>query len=106
MKDLLGREDQILVEGESRTNPDRFQGRTRTNRLVLIAANERWRGELLPVRLTEFSITEEAFDHLDGPVIRVTGPDIPAMPFSPNLEKYFLVNPEKVVAAIEQLAAY
>ncbi len=31
----------------------RFQGRTRTNRLVLIEANERWRGELLPVRLTE-----------------------------------------------------
>jgi tRNA-2-methylthio-N6-dimethylallyladenosine synthase len=50
---LLGREDEILVEGESRTNPARFQGRTRTNRLVLIEANERWRGELLPVRLTE-----------------------------------------------------
>ena len=53
MKDLLGREDEILVEGESRTNPKRFQGRTRTNRLVLIDANERWRGQLLPVRLTE-----------------------------------------------------
>ena len=44
---------EILVEGESRTNPNRFQGRTRTNRLVLIDANERWRGRLLPVRLTE-----------------------------------------------------
>lgn len=53
VKDLLGREDEILVEGESRTNPNRFQGRTRTNRLVLIEANERWRGEILPVRLTE-----------------------------------------------------
>jgi len=53
VKELLGREDEILVEGESRTNPARFQGRTRTNRLVLIDANERWRGELLPVRLTE-----------------------------------------------------
>jgi 2-oxoisovalerate dehydrogenase E1 component beta subunit len=51
-------------------------------------------------------ITEEAFDDLDGPVVRVTGPDIPAIPFSPPLEKYFLVNPEKVVTAIEQLAAY
>jgi tRNA-2-methylthio-N6-dimethylallyladenosine synthase len=50
---LLGREDEILVEGESRTSARRFQGRTRTNRLVLIEANERWRGELLPVRLTE-----------------------------------------------------
>ena len=53
VKGLLGHEDEILVEGESRTNPNRFQGRTRTNRLVLIDANERWRGQLLPVRLTE-----------------------------------------------------
>ena len=53
MNELLGGEDEILVEGESRTNPARFQGRTRTNRLVLIEANERWRGKLLPVRLTE-----------------------------------------------------
>ena len=50
---LLGRDDEILVEGESRTSDKRFQGRTRTNRLVLIEAHERWRGELLPVRLTE-----------------------------------------------------
>jgi tRNA-2-methylthio-N6-dimethylallyladenosine synthase len=49
----VGTEDQILVEGESRTSDRRFQGRTRTNRLVLIEANERWRGEILPVRLTE-----------------------------------------------------
>jgi tRNA-2-methylthio-N6-dimethylallyladenosine synthase len=53
LRSLIGQEDEILVEGESRTNPARFQGRTRTNRLVLIEANERWRGELLPVRLTE-----------------------------------------------------
>jgi tRNA-2-methylthio-N6-dimethylallyladenosine synthase len=53
VKRLLGHEDEILVEGESRTNAARFQGRTRTNRLVLIEANERWRGQLLPVRLTE-----------------------------------------------------
>jgi tRNA-2-methylthio-N6-dimethylallyladenosine synthase len=53
VKELLGREEEMLVEGESRTNDRRFQGRTRTNRLVLIEANERWRGEILPVRLTE-----------------------------------------------------
>ena len=50
---LIGREEEILVEGESRTSDRRFQGRTRTNRLVLIAANERWRGEILPVVVTE-----------------------------------------------------
>jgi tRNA-2-methylthio-N6-dimethylallyladenosine synthase len=53
VKELLGREEEMLVEGESRTNDRRFQGRTRTNRLVLIEANERWRGEILPVRLME-----------------------------------------------------
>ena len=53
VKSLIGQEDEILVEGESRTNAKRFQGRTRTNRLVLIEANERWRGQLLPVRLVE-----------------------------------------------------
>jgi len=50
---LLGTEDEILVEGESRTSDARYQGRTRTNRLVLVEANERWRGQLLPVRLVE-----------------------------------------------------
>ena len=66
VKELLGREDEILVEGESRTNPARFQGRTRTNRLVLIEANERWRGELLPVRLTEST----GFTYYAEPVLR------------------------------------
>jgi tRNA-2-methylthio-N6-dimethylallyladenosine synthase len=49
----LGSEVEILVEGESRTNPARYQGRTRTNRLVLIEANERWLGQILPVKLVE-----------------------------------------------------
>jgi tRNA-2-methylthio-N6-dimethylallyladenosine synthase len=66
VKGLLGREDEILVEGESRTNARRFQGRTRTNRLVLIEANERWRGELLPVRLTEST----GFTYYAEPVLR------------------------------------
>ena len=65
-KELVGREDQILVEGESRTNPRRFQGRTRTNRLVLIEANERWRGQLLPVRLTEST----GFTYYAEPVLK------------------------------------
>lgn len=50
---LIGQKVEILVEGESKNNPARFQGRTRTNRLVLIEANERWRGEILPVTLRE-----------------------------------------------------
>ncbi|MFZ0037116.1 MAG: alpha-ketoacid dehydrogenase subunit beta [Candidatus Acidiferrales bacterium] len=51
-------------------------------------------------------VGEEAFDDLDGPIIRITGPDIPAMPFSPPLEKAWLVNTEKILAGMEKLAAY
>jgi tRNA-2-methylthio-N6-dimethylallyladenosine synthase len=63
--EVLGREEEILVEGESRTSDRRFQGRTRTNRLVLIESNERWRGQLLPVRVTEST----GFTHYAEPVL-------------------------------------
>jgi 2-oxoisovalerate dehydrogenase E1 component beta subunit len=51
-------------------------------------------------------VSEEAFEDLDGPIIRVTGPDIPPIAFSPPLEKAWLVNTEKILAAVEKLAAY
>jgi len=50
-------------------------------------------------------LAEEAFDLLDGPIMRVTAPDTP-VPFSPPLEKAFLPNAEKILAAARQLAAY
>ncbi len=51
-------------------------------------------------------IAQEAFDSLDGPVTRLAGPDVPAMPFSPPLEEAFIPGPEKIAAAIRKLAAY
>jgi 2-oxoisovalerate dehydrogenase E1 component beta subunit len=51
-------------------------------------------------------IAQEAFDHLDGPVMRVAAPDVPAMPFNKPQEDAFLPNPEKIAAAIRKLAAY
>lgn len=51
-------------------------------------------------------IAEEAFDHLDAPVRRLAGPDIPAIPYSPPLEEFFLLNPTKIAKAMRDLAAY
>ncbi len=51
-------------------------------------------------------IAEECFDHLDAPVMRIGGPEIPAMPYSPPLEQFYLVTPEKVETALRELAAY
>jgi 2-oxoisovalerate dehydrogenase E1 component beta subunit len=51
-------------------------------------------------------IAGEAFDHLDGPVVRVAAPDVPAMPFNKAQEDAFMPNAEKIVAAMRKLAAY
>jgi 2-oxoisovalerate dehydrogenase E1 component beta subunit len=50
-------------------------------------------------------IAEEGFEHLDGPIIRVSAPDAP-VPFSPPLEDYFIPQVEDVLAAIDRLSAY
>ena len=51
-------------------------------------------------------IAEEAFEYLDAPVRRLTGPDVPAMPFAKPLEDAFLPNPVRIAAALRELAAY
>jgi len=50
-------------------------------------------------------IAEEAFEDLDGPIVRVTAADTP-VPFSPPLEEYFLPSAERVVASARKLAKY
>jgi 2-oxoisovalerate dehydrogenase E1 component beta subunit len=51
-------------------------------------------------------LAEDAFDYLDGPVMRVAGPDVPAVPYNHVLEEWFMVNPEKIAEGIRKLAAY
>lgn len=51
-------------------------------------------------------ISEEAFLELDAPVQRLCGPDVPAMPYSPPLEKEFMLNPDKIADAIRELAEF
>jgi len=51
-------------------------------------------------------VSEEAFEHLDGPVMRLAGPEVPAMPFSPPLEAMFMLDTAKIVDAMRKLAQY
>jgi 2-oxoisovalerate dehydrogenase E1 component beta subunit len=51
-------------------------------------------------------IAEHAFEHLDAPVRRLASPDVPAVAFNDALEAHFMLNPEKIAAAIRALAAY
>jgi 2-oxoisovalerate dehydrogenase E1 component beta subunit len=51
-------------------------------------------------------IASEAFEYLDAPVMRVAGPDVPAVPFARTMQDFFMPNAEKIAAAIRKLARY
>lgn len=51
-------------------------------------------------------IAENCLFDLDAPIQRLAGPDVPAMPYAPSMEKYFMVNPEKVEKTMRDLAEY
>jgi 2-oxoisovalerate dehydrogenase E1 component beta subunit len=50
-------------------------------------------------------IAEEAFESLDGPIMRITAPDTP-VPYSPPLEEFFLPKTSDIIRVARQLAAY
>jgi 2-oxoisovalerate dehydrogenase E1 component subunit beta len=52
------------------------------------------------------TIAEDGFEHLDGPVTRLAGPEVPGVPYHHALEDWFMVAPMKIVAAARTLAAY
>jgi tRNA-2-methylthio-N6-dimethylallyladenosine synthase len=50
---LRGQTVEVLVEGESKTNPDMLSGRTRTNKLVHFGGPKELYGKFVNVRITE-----------------------------------------------------
>jgi 2-oxoisovalerate dehydrogenase E1 component beta subunit len=74
----------------------------RTNKVIVLHEDVRTGGiggEISAV------INEEAFDDLDGPIVRITAQDSP-VPFSPPQEEYFLPKVSDVVREAKRLRAY
>jgi len=74
----------------------------KTNKVILLHEDTKTgglAGEIAAI------INEEAFDDLDGPIVRITSLDTP-VPFSPPLEHYFLPQVEDVVREVRKLKAY
>ncbi len=67
----------------------------KTGRIVTV--EEGWRQSGVGAEIAA-RVTEEAFDWLDAPVLRVTGDDVP-MPYAANLEKLALPSVDEVVEA-------
>ncbi|MCM3126483.1 alpha-ketoacid dehydrogenase subunit beta [Paenibacillus provencensis] len=51
-------------------------------------------------------INEECLFDLDAPISRLCGPDVPAMPISPPMEKFYMLSKDKVKDAMLKLAMY
>ena len=72
----------------------------KTGRLVTV--EEGWRQSGVGAEIAA-RVMEEAFDHLDAPVTRVTGKDVP-MPYAANLEKLALPSVAEVVEAAKAVS--
>jgi len=68
----------------------------KTNRLVV--AEESWPYAGIASEIAA-QMMEHAFDHLDAPVVRVCGKDVP-LPYAANLEKLALPQAEDIVEAV------
>jgi 2-oxoisovalerate dehydrogenase E1 component beta subunit len=51
-------------------------------------------------------VAREAFEWLDGPVMRLGAPDVPAAPFAKPMLDFFVPGQEKMEAAMLELARY
>ncbi len=74
----------------------------RTNKVMILHEDVRTGG--LAGEISAI-INEEAFDSLDGPIVRITALDTP-VPFSPPQEEYFLPKTSDVIREARKLAAY
>ncbi len=79
-----------------------FQSVRKTSKLLIVHEDNRTCGIGAEIAAR---VAEEAFDDLDGPVMRVTYPDT-HHPFSPPLEEFCLPNEQKIVGALRRLASY
>jgi 2-oxoisovalerate dehydrogenase E1 component beta subunit len=74
----------------------------KTNKVILYHEAQRTGG--LGAELAAI-LAEECFEHLDGPLVRVTAPDTP-VPYAPPLEAAFLPGAEDLLGAARRLASY
>ena len=63
---FLNKTVEILVEGETRKNPDNFFGRTQGNKIVIIKKDESLRGEFIKVKIKKWNTWTLYGDVIEG----------------------------------------
>jgi 2-oxoisovalerate dehydrogenase E1 component beta subunit len=80
-----------------------LQSVRKTAKVIIVYEDNRTYGAGAEIVAT---IAEEAMFDLDGPIVRIGGPDVPAMGFASNLEHAFLPDADRVGAAMLELARF
>jgi 2-oxoisovalerate dehydrogenase E1 component beta subunit len=75
----------------------------KTGKAMVVSEDNRTYGVGAEVVAT---IAEETLFDLDGPLVRIGGPDIPAMPFSGSLEHFYMPDVEGIGKAMKELAEF
>jgi 2-oxoisovalerate dehydrogenase E1 component beta subunit len=75
----------------------------KTNKAMVVYEDNKFLGVGAEVAA---QIAENALFELDGPIVRVGGPHIPAMPYSPSLESWFLPDADRLEQEMRKLAEF
>ena len=76
----------------------------KTSRALVVYEDNRTYGAGAEIAAT---IAEQAMFDLDAPIVRVGGPDIPAMPFAAALEHYYMEpEPDQIYRRMRDLARF
>ena len=80
-----------------------LQSVSKTGKAMVVYEDNRFLGVGAEVAA---QIAEQALFDLDGPIVRIGGPHVPAMPFSPTLEHWFLPDPDRIEQEMRKLAEF
>ena len=75
----------------------------KTNKAMIVYEDNKFLGVGAEVSA---QIAERALFELDGPVVRIGAPHVPAMPYAPTLEHWFLPDPDRIEQEMRKLAEY
>jgi 2-oxoisovalerate dehydrogenase E1 component beta subunit len=74
----------------------------KTNRAVLVHEDHKTLGIGAEIAAL---LSEDLFEYLDAPVVRVAAPDAP-VPYSPPLEEFYLPNESDIIDAVNRVIAF
>lgn len=80
-----------------------IEAASRTGKVLLVTEDNKEGSVMSEVAAI---IAEHCLFELDAPIMRLAGPDVPAMPYAPTMERFFMISPEKIERAMRELAAF